>query len=290
MPRPFRLLAKSFDRFIAHDGWAIASHIALSVLMSMFPFLILLTALAGLFGSEEIANEAAGLILEAWPREVAAPIAGEIRNVLTAVRGDALLIGSVLSLYFASSGVEALRIGLNRAYEAYEWRAWWLTRIESIGFVVASALAMIAFAFLIVLFPLGWRTFLRWVPAAAPVSGAVSVALGLSRIAVASAIIVAALIIAHRLLPAGRMSFRAILPGILFTLGCWMLGGFVFGAYLDSFAGAYVTTYAGLATAMIALVFLYLLSAIFLLGAELNGAIEDEQKPRPKVREALSTF
>jgi uncharacterized BrkB/YihY/UPF0761 family membrane protein len=41
---------------------------------------------------------------------------------------------------------------------------------------------------------------------------------------------------------------------------------------------------------MIALVFLYLLSAIFLLGAELNGAIEDQQKPRPKVREALSTF
>lgn len=41
---------------------------------------------------------------------------------------------------------------------------------------------------------------------------------------------------------------------------------------------------------MMALVFLYLLAAIFLLGAELNGAIEETQKPRPKVREALSTF
>ena len=47
---------------------------------------------------------------------------------------------------------------------------------------------------------------------------------------------------------------------------------------------------AGMTTAMIALVFLYLLSAIFLVGAELNGAIEEAQKQRPKVKEALSMF
>lgn len=286
MLRPFRLLAKAFDRFIAHDGWAIASHIALSVLMSMFPFLILMTALAGLFGSENLANEAAQLILEAWPREVAAPIADEIVSVLTAVRGDALAVGAVLSLYFASSGVEALRVGLNRAYEAYEWRAWWLTRIESIGYVIAAALAMIAFAFLIVLFPLGWRWMVRWAPALSQLGGVV----GFTRVALASLIIMSALAIAHRLLPAGRMSWPSLWPGISFTLAFWLFGGLIFGAYLDSFAGAYVTTYAGLATAMIALVFLYLLSAIFLLGAELNGAIEDEAKPRPKLRETLSTF
>jgi membrane protein len=286
MLSPFRLLIAAFDRFIAHDGWAIASHIALSVLMSLFPFLILVTAMAGLFGSEELANEAARLLLEAWPKEVALPIANEIRSVLTAVRGDALATGAVLSLYFASSGVEALRIGLNRAYEAYEWRAWYLTRLESIGYVIAAALAMIAFAFLIVLFPLGWRGLLHWLPELRSVAGVV----GLGRVGLAFLIVVTALVIAHKLLPAGRMSWSALWPGIVFTISFWLLGGLAFGAYLDSFAGAYVTTYAGLATAMIALVFLYLLSAIFLLGAELNGAIEDQQKPRPKVREALSTF
>ncbi len=286
MMRPFRLLSSAFDRFIAHDGWAIASHIALSVLMSLFPFLILVTAFAGLFGSEDLANEVAQLLLEAWPREVAQPIANEIRSVMTAVRGDALAVGAVLSLYFASSGVESLRIGLNRAYEAYEWRSFWITRLESIGYVITAALAMIAFAFLIVLFPLGWRTLLRWVPALTPLGWLI----GLARIALAASIIIAALTIAHRLLPAGRMSWRALWPGILFTLVFWILGGLVFGAYLDSFAGAYVTTYAGLATAMICLVFLYVLSAIFLLGAELNGAIEDEQKPRPGLRDALSNF
>lgn len=286
MLRWFRLLLAAFDRFIAHDGWAIASHIALSVLMSLFPFLILVTALAGLFGSENLADEVARLLLEAWPKEIALPIANEIRSVLTSIRRDALALGTVLSLYFASSGVEALRIGLNRAYEAYEWRSWWLTRLESIGFVVAAALAMITFAFLIVLFPLGWRTLLRWLPGLAAMGGVV----GFSRIILGASVVIIALIIAHRLLPAGRMRWSQLWPGICFTLVFWLVGGLLFGAYLDSFAGAYVSTYAGLATAMMALVFLYLLSAIFLLGAELNGAIEETQKPRPKVAEALSTF
>jgi membrane protein len=281
-----RHLIAAGERFIAHDGWAIASHIALSVLMSLFPFLILVTALAGLFGSEDLANEVAGLLLEAWPREVAEPIANEIRSVLTGFRRDALALGAVLSLYFASSGVEALRIGLNRAYEAYEWRAWWITRLESIGYVVAAALAMIAFAFLIVLFPLGWR----WLVWLAPWVEPFNVVFALARLGLASALVSVALVIAHTLLPAGHMPLRQLWPGILFTLACWLIAGLLFGAYLDSFAGAYVTTYAGLATAMIALVFLYVLAAIFLLGAELNGAIEDDRRPRPRVAEALTGF
>ncbi len=145
---------------------------------------------------------------------------------------------------------------------------------------------MIAFAFLIVLFPLVWRTVLHWLPALAPLGGI----LAFTRVILASLIVIAALAVAHRLLPAGRMSWRALWPGIAFTLVFWLIGGLLFGAYLDWFAGAYVTTYAGLATAMIALVFLYLLSAIFLFGAELNGALEDETRPKSKLHEALAGF
>ena len=113
--KPARVATQAFYAFLAHDGWAIASHIALSVLMSLFPFLIIVTALAGVFGTRDLADEAARLLLEAWPKEVASPIAREVGAVLTSVRGDALTIGALLALYFASSGVESLRIGLNRA-------------------------------------------------------------------------------------------------------------------------------------------------------------------------------
>ena len=96
----------------------------------MFPFFLVLTALAGVFGSQYLADEAASLVLEAWPEEVAGPISREIHNVLVGAHGQVLTVGAVLALYFASSGIESLRIGLNRAYTAVETRSIWLLRLE----------------------------------------------------------------------------------------------------------------------------------------------------------------
>jgi membrane protein len=39
----YMVLIDAFYTFLADDGWAIASHIALSALMALFPFLIVLT-------------------------------------------------------------------------------------------------------------------------------------------------------------------------------------------------------------------------------------------------------
>ena len=71
----FRILLDAFYRFNRDDGWAIASHIALSTLMSMFPFLILVTAIAGFIGSKNLADEVGRLIIAAWPQEVSGGIA-----------------------------------------------------------------------------------------------------------------------------------------------------------------------------------------------------------------------
>src|SRR5712671_3814381 len=118
-----RVAIDAYNSFVEDDGWALASHIALSALMALFPFLIVVTSLAASFlGSKELADEVARLLLETWPQEVAAPIAGEIHNVLTTTRGDVLTIGVALAVYFASSGIESLRIGLNRAYGVLETR------------------------------------------------------------------------------------------------------------------------------------------------------------------------
>ena len=62
----------------------------------------------------------------------------------------------------------------------------------------------------------------------------------------------------------------------------WLAGASLFAAYLDNFA-SYVTTYAGLASIMIAVVFLYIVSAIFILGGELNASIRRYLDARAKV-------
>jgi membrane protein len=265
-----RVAADAFDHFNKSDGWAIASHIALSILLALFPFLIVVTSLAAsLLGSPELADEVAKLLLETWPAEVAQPIAKEIRNVLTETRGDILTIGAALAVFFASSGVESLRIGLNRAYEMTETRNWLILRIESIAYVLIAAVALLALAFLVVLAPLLHATARRYLPWIVPLESNITVA----RVAIATTILIIALVIVHRWLPAGRRRMRDIAPGIFATLILWLAGGTLFGRYLAEFPSIYASYYAGLASVMIALVFLYLTALIFIFGGELNASI-----------------
>src|SRR5258708_38312265 len=118
--------------FPGDDGWAVARHIALSTLMALFPFLIFITSLTGLLGSQKPADQVAFLLLDTWPAEVAGPISSEIAGVLTNAHGGLLTFGVALAIYFSSSGVESLRIGLNRAYAQAEPRPWWLLRLETV--------------------------------------------------------------------------------------------------------------------------------------------------------------
>ena len=92
-----------------------------------------------------------------------------------------------------------------------------------------------------------------------------------TRFAVASLVLVIALIIAHLWLPAGRRTLKEIAPGVGATLILWLIAGTLFGRYLAEFAFTYSTYYAGLASPMIVLVFLYLTSSIFIYGGELNN-------------------
>ncbi len=270
MRRAFTIALDAYWHFLADDGWAIASHIALSALMALFPFFIVLASLAGFFfGSGDLADEVANVMLATWPQEVAAPIARDIHRVLTGTHTGALTLGAVFCVYFASSGVESLRIGLNRAYNGMETRHWILLRLESIGYVLLAAVGSLALSLLVVLGPLLFRAALPYAPWLGPLEGAFT----LFRFGTASVVLAVALFVAHKWLPAGRRRVREILPGIVATLLLWLAAGAAFGRYLAEFSFTYVNTYAGLASAMVALVFLYWTASIFIYGGELNSAI-----------------
>jgi membrane protein len=280
MRRAYNIALDAYWHFLDDDGWAIASHIALSALMAMFPFFIVLTSLASLvFGSGELADRVAKLLLSTWPEEVALPIEREIHRVLATTHTGALTLGAVLAVYFASSGVESLRIGLNRAYSVVETRHWILLRLESIGYVLVAAVASLALGFLVVLGPLMFRTALAYAPWLEPLEGKFT----FFRFAIASVVLVVALFVAHKWLPAGRRRMIEILPGIVATLVLWLAAGIAFGRYLSEYSFTYVNTYAGLASAMIALVFLYWTASIFVYGGELNSAMFQPRADRKGV-------
>jgi membrane protein len=189
-----------------------------------------------------------------------------------------LTLGVVLSIYFSSSGVEALRIGLNRAYDVKEMRPWYVLRLESIAYVLVGAVALLTLTLLVVFAPLTWNIALRFAPHIEPLDRFVT----LSRFGIATLVLLLALVIVHKFLPAGRRKLLDIIPGIVFTFGLWVVVGAIFGSYLAEFARNYVTTYAGLASVMIALVFLYMIAAIFIFGGELNAALMRAGEKQPE--------
>jgi membrane protein len=285
LKQAIRLVVDAVYAFGDDDGWALASHIALSTLLALFPFLIVLTALAGFAGSKDVADSLATLLLGTWPKEVAEPLAREIHNVVGTTRGGVLTIGVVLSIYFAASGVDSLRIALNRAYNAKETRQFWLLKLESIAYVLVAAFALLALGFLVVLAPLAFATWVKYAPWLAPLERQFT----WWRYAIAGTVIVIALVVAHKWLPAGKRSFADIAPGVIVTLALWLVSGIYFGRYLAEFANNYVTTYAGLASAMIALVFLYWAATMFVYGGELNAVILAERERLRAEEEAART-
>src|SRR5256885_12533722 len=131
-------------------------------------------------------------------------------------------------------------------------------------------------AFLIVLGPLVLETARRHIPFFVETNERF---LFYARYGITITAMIVALFILHAWLPAGRRGFLQILPGIVFTLVGSLISGIVFGQYLARFANNYVSMYAGLASVIIALVFLYAIAAIFVYGGALNPAVIKSRLP-----------
>jgi membrane protein len=273
-----RVVYDALGHFNNDDGWAMSSHLAITALMALFPFLIFATTLASFLGAQAFADTAVHLVFDTWPEQIAKPIAREVLNVLTVQRTDLLTYGVLLAAYFASNGIEALRTSLNRAYRVVETRGIIYRRAQSLFFVIIATIGFLIISVLLVLAPILARLAeaeFEWIK---PYMGTIT----LWRYIIASTVIVGGLFAVHYWLPIGKRRFLSLIPGIVFTLIGWLIGSTIFATYLDHFS-SYVTTYAGLASIMIAVVFLYIVSAIFILGGEFNAAIIRYLEARARV-------
>ena len=264
----YKVIYDAVFHFVEDDGFAMASHVALSTLLAVFPFLIFGTALASFLGASQFSSTAVHLIFDTWPEAIAKPLADQVVQVLTIPRGGLLTISVLAAAYFASNGVEALRISLNRAYRVPETRPWYFNRLASLGYVLIAVLIFAILSILLVAVPLALNYTRQWLPKLADVFDIVFS----WRIYGTIFLLLAGLMILHLWLAAGRRRVFDVIPGVILTLVFWSIGALLFAYYLSTFAN-YTATYAGLASVMIVLIFLYMLAVIFIMGAEINAAL-----------------
>lgn len=280
----YKVIFDALWHFSDDDGWAMASHIALSTLLALFPFLIFGAALGNFLGADQFSATAVHLIFDTWPESIAKPISDEVVRVLTIPRGGLLTVSVLAAAYFASNGVEALRVSLNRAYRVPETRPWYATRLASLGFVIAGVLSLVAVSIGLVAAPLALNFTYRFIPGLREFLSLI----GNWGLVVALVVLTIGLVVCHLWLPDGRRKIMDVVPGILLTLLLWSTGAYAFAYYLSMFAN-YAATYAGLASLMIALVFLYMVGMIFIIGAEINAAIMKFKVKRMVIRSFRSS-
>jgi membrane protein len=262
------VVVDAVGHLIDDDAMAIASHLALSVLMAIFPFIIFVAALAGFLGDHALAQQVANIIFNIWPEEVASPIAAQVHDVLTGATPGLLTVSAVVAIYLASNGVEAVRTALNRAYRCSEARSIFFRRGQSLVFVVIGAAASLTIALLAAVGPSAFAYLAQHFPTLLPYEEIYNILRDL----LTSVLMIVVLVATHLWLPQSRPPATQLWPGIVGTLLLWFVAGKVFAFYLGKFAN-YAATYAGLASVVTAIFFLYLIALIMILGAEFNAAL-----------------
>jgi membrane protein len=259
--------------FSRNDGLAMASHVALSLVIALFPFLVCVAALAAFLGAGRISTHIVHLLFDFWPEGVAGPLAREADKVLIP-RRNVLTISIALTLLVATNGVESLRVALCRAYGVRRFRPWWQARLIGVGFILIGAGALVASSVLVVL----WPSFWRMAVASMPDLKTLGLTYDVVRYGLASIVLVVGLVATHLWLPDTRPLSRDVVPGIAATLVLWLLGASLYGEFLANMTHL-KSTYAGLAGILTALIFLQISAAIFIFGAEVNAALRRQTRP-----------
>ncbi|MFY0661185.1 MAG: YihY/virulence factor BrkB family protein [Shimia sp.] len=261
-------------RFNGKNGFMRSSHLTLSFVFALFPFCLFALSLAGALSPQAQVDDIIDFAIGAWPDAIAGPIERELRAVLQA-GSSTLTLGAVLAIVFASNGVDAIRVVITDAYRETDPRPFWKVRGLAILFVVAGSALFTAAGLVSVVVPVVLHFFEDLVPWL----DQSILSNEQFRQGVIFAVTTFFLFACHKWLPGVPHKTGSLWPGIVLCLVLWFFASKVFTIYISSFS-TYSVTYAGLAGIMSALVYLYLMSAIFVFGAEFNGQLMDETRRR----------
>ncbi|MGJ7545429.1 YihY/virulence factor BrkB family protein [Variovorax sp. LT1R16] len=260
--------------YVLHQSANQAGSLAFSSVLAMFPLLILVSAAAGYFGQPGDAAALADRVMDYAPQVVRDAMQPVIRQVL-AQRNQALLtIGVLATLWTASSGMQAVRSALNRAYGIERGLPFWKARIKVTLFTAIVGLGVVATFSSVVVVPYLWRLLEANL-------GAGQESLWLrNSVRYGSAFVVLALLYAlmYGWLPDIRQRLYTVLPGALLGAALWV-GAAATLSYTLRTAGKLALLYGSFAGVVATLVFLYISATTLIFGAELNGVLRAKLAP-----------
>ena len=245
--------------------------------LALFPALIVLVSLLGLFGQyPETFNAILDIVRQIGPASAVDTFAGPIESVVRekTAAGTLLGVGLLTALWSASGYIGAFIRASNAVYEIEEGRPFWKLRPLQIGITILMVLLMAAIAVALVV--------------SGPLAEAVGNVVGLGDTAVTIyqiakwPIIVAIVMLMFAFLyyvaPNVRQPrFRWVTVGGIVAVLVWILASAAFALYVSNF-GSYNKTYGSLGSVILFLTWLWISNLALLFGVELDAELERERE------------
>jgi membrane protein len=250
-----------------NDLLGLAGQLTYFFLLSFFPFLIFLVALAGLVLNDPesairvLIGKSAGFL----PREAVELLVGYLDRTLRGAGTGVLLIGIITTLWMGSAASIAIIKAANRAYELVETRPFWKLRGTSILLALGFTLLMAALS--LVVFEV--ETYISRLGGP---SGSLLAVWGIARWALAFVVVTTALSVLYYLAPNARLPFRWITPGG-FAATVLMFAASTALSLYASRLGSYDQVYGQLGAVIVFMLWLYVMGLMVLVGVEINAVL-----------------
>jgi membrane protein len=253
-------------------------------LLALFPALIAMVSLIGIFGDPKTTTATlTEIITEIGPESAAETFEGPIESIVEnrSAAGFALVFGLAAALWSASGYVGAFIRASNIVYETPEGRPFWKLRPLQIAVTLAMIVMLALLAVGLVL--------------TGPIVSAIAGPVGLSGTAVdiwnvakwpvMVVIFIAMVDVLYYASPNVRLrGFKWVTPGAIVAIVVWAIASALFAFYVANF-GSYDKTYGTLAGLVILLLWFWITNLAILFGHEMNAERErsteiDEGHPR----------
>ncbi|MEO6030837.1 MAG: YihY/virulence factor BrkB family protein [Burkholderiaceae bacterium] len=256
--------------YVRHRSGNQAGSMAFSVLLAMFPLFIVLSTAAAYIGHPGDAAALAVRLLGYAPKVVADTLKPAMEQVLRQRSEVLLAVGILVTLWTASSGVQAIRTALNNAYGVTHGLPFWKARIKVILFTLLGVICALASFGAVVVLPTIWTLLHATVTDPTEASWLHS---GL-RHALALIVITLCCSMMYAWLPDLRQRMRTVFPGALTGALLWVVAAAAL-SYSWRTVGKLALVYGGLAGLVATLIFLYVSAFTLIFGAEINAAIRE---------------
>lgn len=270
-------LKRTFTEFKEDNVTDWAAALTYYGLLSLFPALIALVGVIGLFADPQGATQTiTDVVDELGPQGAADTFTEQIESVTasTSTAGIMAIVGILVALWSASTYVGAFMRASNVIYETPEGRPIWKLRplqmLVTLIIVVLAALVLVALV------------------VSGPLAEAIGNAIGLSDTAVTIyqiakwpillALVAAIITVLYYASPNVKLAgFRWVTPGSAVAVVAWIIASAAFALYVANF-GSYNETYGALGGVVALLIWLWITNLAILFGHELNAERERSEE------------